>query len=178
MRNFFRGLIRASAFLRKEIFEILRQPRLIFTLVLGPFLILLIFGIGYRSQARALRALVVTQPGSTLAQEIQQSQESMGAWLIYAGSTEDQPAALDQLARGQVDLFIVEPEDAYTTIKSNQQAVFTLYHQEIDPAQVSYVEYIWADLRQRVSTSGSCVPLPFAVSMKRRTCRPTFRKPM
>jgi len=46
MRNFFRGIIRASSFFRKEIFEILRQPRLVATLVMGPFLILLIFDIG------------------------------------------------------------------------------------------------------------------------------------
>ena len=54
MGNFFRGIIRASSFFRKEIFEILRQPRLVATLVLGPFLILFIFGIGYRDQPRSL----------------------------------------------------------------------------------------------------------------------------
>lgn len=141
MRNFFRGIIRASSFFRKEIFEILRQPRLVFTLVLGPFLILFIFGIGYRNQARALRTLFVAQPSSTLVQESQQNQESMGLWLIYAGTTGDQIEALDQLNRGQVDLVIVEPEDAYNTIKNNEQAIFTLYHHEIDPAQVNYFAY-------------------------------------
>jgi len=141
MGNFFRGMIRASSFFRKEIFEILRQPRLVATLVLGPFLILFIFGIGYRNQARALRTLFVAQPNSTLAQDIQQNKQSMGSWLIYAGVTGDQKEALDRLNRGQVDLVIVEPEDAYNTIKKNQQAIFTLYHHEIDPAQVSYIAY-------------------------------------
>ena len=45
--------IRSSSFLRKEIYEILRQPRLVATLVLGPFLILFLFGIGYRAQQRS-----------------------------------------------------------------------------------------------------------------------------
>jgi len=67
MRNFFRGIIRASSFFRKEIFEILRQPRLVATLVVGPFLILFIFGIGYRAQGRTLRTLLVLQPDSPLA---------------------------------------------------------------------------------------------------------------
>jgi len=141
MGNFFRGMIRASSFFRKEIFEILRQPRLVATLVLGPFLILFIFGIGYRSQSRALRTLFVAQPNSTLAQDIQQNKKSMGSWLIYAGVTGDQKEALDRLNRGQVDLIIVEPEDAYNTIKNNQQAIFTLYDHEIDPVQVSYIAY-------------------------------------
>ena len=66
----------------------------------------------------------------------------MGSLLIYAGVTDNQNEALDQLHRGQVDLVIVEPGDAISTIKNNQQAVFTLYHHEIDPAQVSYINYL------------------------------------
>ena len=66
----------------------------------------------------------------------------MGSLLIYAGVTGNQNEALDQLQRGQVDLVIVEPGDATSTIKNNQQAVFTLYHHEIDPVQVSYINYL------------------------------------
>ena len=143
MGNFFRGIIRASSFFRKEIFEILRQPRLVATLVLGPFLILFIFGIGYRAQSRTLRTLFVAQPNSPIAaQDIQQYEKSMGSMFIYAGVTGNQNEALDQLRRGQVDLVIVEPGDASGIIKNNQQAVFTLYNQEIDPVQVSYVNYL------------------------------------
>ena len=143
MGNFFRGIIRASSFFRKEIFEILRQPRLVATLVVGPFLILFIFGIGYRAQSRALRTLFVVQPDSPIAaQDIQKYGESMGSTLIYAGVTANQGEALNQLQRGQVDLVIVEPGNAVSAIKNNQQAVFTLYHNEVDPAQVSYVNYL------------------------------------
>jgi ABC-2 type transport system permease protein len=141
MGNPFRSLIRSSAFLRKEIFEILRQPRLIFTLILGPFLILLIFGIGYRNQARTLRTVFVAPPNSEIAREIQQYAQSLGTQLSFAGITGDQKAALEQLRLGQVDLVAVAPQDAYNTILHNQQAVFTLYHREIDPLQVSYVQY-------------------------------------
>ena len=52
MNNYFnlvtRILIRISAFLRKEIVEIMRQPMLVLTLVLGPFLILLFFSFEMR----------------------------------------------------------------------------------------------------------------------------------
>ena len=143
MSDFFRGLIRASSFFRKEIFEILRQPRLVATLVLGPFLVLLIFGIGYRAQSRTLRTLVVAQPDSPIAaQDIQRYAESMSSLLTFAGVTGDQNEALDQLRRGQVDLVIVEPDDAISTIKNSQQAAFTLYHHEIDPVQVGYINYL------------------------------------
>ncbi|MBP7689637.1 MAG: ABC transporter permease, partial [Thermoflexales bacterium] len=143
MRNFFRGIIRASAFFRKEIFEILRQPRLVATLVVGPFLILFIFGIGYRAQARTLRTLFVLPPDSPIAaQDIQKYGETLGAQLSYAGVTGDQTEALDQLQRGQVDLVIVEPGEITSTLRNNQQAVLTLYHHEIDPVQVNYITYV------------------------------------
>ena len=143
MGNFFRGIIRASSFFRKEIFEILRQPRLVAILVLGPFLILFIFGIGYRAQSRTLRTLFVVQSDSSISvQDIELYGESMGTLFTYAGVTDNQSTALDQLQRGQVDLIIVVPEDALSIIKDNQQAVFALYHHEIDPIQVSYINYM------------------------------------
>jgi len=143
MGNFFRGIIRASSFFRKEIFEILRQPRLVATLVVGPFLILFIFGIGYRAQARTLRTLFVVQPDSPIAaQDIQRYGATLGSQLIYAGVTGNQNEALDQLQRGQVDLVIVEPGEITSTLQNNQQAVLTLYHHEIDPVQVSYITYL------------------------------------
>ena len=143
MGNFFRGIIRASSFFRKEIFEILRQPRLVATLVLGPFLILFIFGIGYHDQPRSFRTLFVVQPNSAISnQDIEQYGKSVELLLIYAGVTDNQNEALDRLHRGEVDLVIVVPVDAISTIKNNQQAVFTVYHQQIDPAQVTYVQYL------------------------------------
>jgi len=143
MSNFFRGIIRASSFLRKEIFEILRQPRLVATLIVGPFLILFIFGIGYRSKSIPLRTLFITPPDSSIAaQDIQQSGESMNAMLTYSGVTGNQNEALDQLKQGKVDLVIAVPGNAINSIKNNQQAVFTLYHYEIDPVQVDRIKYL------------------------------------
>lgn len=143
MSNFFRRIIRASSFIRKEIFEILRQPRLVATLVLGPFLILLIFGIGYRDQPRNMRTLFVAKSNSLIADsDIKQYGKTMSSLLIYSGVTDNQQEALDRLDRGEVDLVIVIPENALSTVQNNEKAVFTFYHHEIDPAQVSYVDYL------------------------------------
>src|SRR3970040_2238177 len=107
MHRLFSSIIRTSAFLRKEIVEVLRQPRLLLTLVLGPFLILLIFGVGYRNQPRELRTLFVLQDDSGLGQNIQEYATTLGPQLIFAGTTEDLASALQQLQRGQVDLVCV-----------------------------------------------------------------------
>lgn len=142
MNNIYRSIIRTSSFLQKEIFEILRQPRLIASLVLGPFLILFLFGIGYREQSPRLRAIFVTQPNSSItADDIQEHVKTMASVITYIGTTDDQAKALEQLHRRQVDLVIVVPSNAADTIESNQQAVFTMYHQEIDPLQVNYINF-------------------------------------
>ena len=142
MSSFYRGFVRMSSFIRKEIFEVLRQPRLILTLVLGPFLILFLFGVGYISHAQPLRAWVVAQPNSPLAKDIEQYAKGIDEQLIISGMSENMEDGFDRLRRGEVELVIVTPLNAYDTILSNQHAVFTLYYNEIDPIQVSYLQYI------------------------------------
>ena len=142
MRRLARSLIRASGFVRKEIFEIVRQPRLLLTLVLGPFLILALFGVGFRNEARALRVQFVANRDNGMWDEVQIQASSLGSQLIYAGITADKEAALRDLAQGTVDVVAVVPEDAYERVQNNEPAMFTLYHREMDPAQASYVGYI------------------------------------
>ena len=40
----FRRVLQIAAFVRKEALEIIRRPRLLLTLVFGPFLIMAVFG--------------------------------------------------------------------------------------------------------------------------------------
>jgi ABC-2 type transport system permease protein len=156
----FRFIIRISAFLGKEIAEILRQPRLILTLVLGPFLILLLFGLGYRQTARSLRTLFVVAQGQQegqLADQIKEYATSLGPQLIFAGVTSDENAARAALLHQQVDLVVLTPPDPYGSIQQNQQATFTLLHHEIDPLQVDYIKYFGevyvAEVNRRVLQS-------------------------
>lgn len=154
-----RFFIRISAFINKELAEILRQTPLILTLVLGPFLILLLFGIGYRSEARPLRTVFVVDGNSEMKQQVEEYAKNLGPQLIYKGITSNQDAAIRDLTRGVVDVVVVVPPDAMETIQNNQQAVVTLYHNEIDPYQASYVEafgeaYIGA-LNQRLLHSAT-----------------------
>jgi hypothetical protein len=83
------ALIRILAFIRKELFEIIRQPRLLFTLVTGPFLILLIFGIGYCNIPRELRTLFVVSQDSALRDRVEQYATTLGLQLIFAGVIDD-----------------------------------------------------------------------------------------
>lgn len=134
-------LVRTSSFLRKEVVEIWRQPRLVLTLVLGPFLILLLFGVGYRNTAPALKTLFVTPEGGQMAQAIQSYVQNLGPQLDYQGVTSERATAMARLRHGDVDVVVVVPEDAYDKIQNNEQVVLTLYHDELDPVQANYVQY-------------------------------------
>ena len=55
----FKRIIRVTGFVGKEVREIVRQPRLLLSLLLGPFLILMIFGAGYLGPSPKLRGIIV-----------------------------------------------------------------------------------------------------------------------
>ena len=132
--------IRISAFLRKEVFEVWRQPRLILTLILGPFLILLLFGVGYRVQAQPVRSLFVMDEDNPFRGYLGDYASEINPLLEYAGIAESEAAARERLRRDEVDLVIVLPEDPVARIENSEQAVFRIFHNEIDPFQVDYVE--------------------------------------
>ncbi len=142
MRNLTSFLIRVSSFVRKEIVAILRQPRLVFSLILGPFLILLIFGIGYRDQPKVLDTLFVVPEGSQISSIIEQYADNLGETINYVGITNSAEEADRRLRQREVDLVVVTPPDPATQIRNNEQSVFTLYHYEIDPFEETYVRVL------------------------------------
>lgn len=138
----FKFLIRISSFLGKEWVEILRQPRLILTLVFGPFLIMFLFGLAYPEQSRPLRTLYVIEDQGVLQDQANLFTESPNPAIISLGVENNKDLALAKLARNQTDLVVVIPPNPVETIQSNQQAEFLVYHNEVDPFQAGYVQSI------------------------------------
>ncbi len=151
MRNFYRSLIRASAFLGKEMAEVLRQPRMILTLILGPFLILFLFGVGFRNEARPLRTIFVADPQSQLAAQIEEFSKNTSSLLVFGGITADETQARQELANGQAGLVVVAPKNPGEAFQNNQQAEFTMYHNEIDPAQIGYIQSVGQDFVDEIN---------------------------
>ena len=82
-------LIRTTAFLRKDLIEVLRQPRLLLTLVLGPFLILLVFGVGFAPAPPILKTIVVVPPGSGLESRSEELANALGDRIALTEMTDD-----------------------------------------------------------------------------------------
>ncbi len=141
MHDFLRFPIRASAFLGKEVYEVLRQPRLVVTLILGPFLILLLVGVGYRNEPRVLRTLFVAHDDRTAAL-VEEFASNLSPSLVYSGVVREDDEGKQHLRRGEVDLLVIAPGSPQATLENNEQATFQVYHNEIDPLQASYVEFV------------------------------------
>lgn len=138
----FKFLIRISSFVSKELTEILRQPRLILTLVLGPFLIMFLFGLGYPEQNRVLRTLYVAEDPNSLQGDLRVITEVSNPALVNQGVEKNKELALAKLAMNQTDLVIEVPANALETVQQNQQAQFTVYHNEVDPFQIAYIQSV------------------------------------
>jgi ABC-2 type transport system permease protein len=54
----------------------------------------------------------------------------------------DQEKALAKLAINQTDLVIVVPDASLDALENNQQAEFLVYHNEVDPFQIGYIQSI------------------------------------
>ncbi len=143
MRSIASFIIRVSAFVSKELVEILRQTRLLLALVLGPFLILLLFGLGFRNEARVLRTIFVVPQGEEVAAaQVQEYATTLGPQLDFRGVVQNEGEAISQLNRGVVDTVVIVPGQVEQKIRNSEQPIVQLFHREIDPFQVSYVQYV------------------------------------
>ena len=135
-----RRMVRTGAFVRKEIMQVLRQPGLMLSLVLGPFLILLAFGGGLREDDPAVKTIFVVPEGSEIEAEVREFAEAQSERLTVEGVQADEEGALTRLRRGDVQMVLVFPADAEQTVRSGSQAEVNVYHDQIDPLETQAIQ--------------------------------------
>jgi ABC-2 type transport system permease protein len=127
--------IRVSAFVRKDIVEIVRQPTLLLGVVLGPFLLLLVFGASLGDLAPELETVVVAQRGSPLFDLFEQFRFNPSGRFDISEVTSDREDALQRLRDGRIDIVLVLPNEPQQTIRRGEPAEAILYHNFIDPLE-------------------------------------------
>jgi ABC-2 type transport system permease protein len=132
--------VQSSAFVRKELVEIVRQPRLLALLVVGPFALLLLFGAGYRNDDLKMRTEFVGPAGSFYEDAVNEYQDVLSRYVEPAGFTTDEAAARRDLEHGDVDAVVVFPADPLQTVLSGKRADVTVLHDKLDPIQQTAVE--------------------------------------
>src|SRR5690606_22057509 len=115
-----RSLLTILAFARKEVRQVLRQPRLMAALIVGPFVILGLFAAGFQPSPPPLRTLLGLPPDSGIEARLPEIQESLGDDIDLLDTTTDLEGARQLLTDGEIDLVVVAPEDAPELIRSNE----------------------------------------------------------
>ena len=134
--------VRLFAFLGKELVETIRRPGALVSLVLGPFLIMAIFGLGYDGYRNPLRTVVVAPPDTGLPQNPSDYAEIAGDALMVTEVTGDRSKAQEQLANQQVEVVIVAPENAEERFRDGEQSVIDVEVNIVDPVQAAYAAFV------------------------------------
>ncbi|MET0459299.1 MAG: ABC transporter permease [Ilumatobacteraceae bacterium] len=133
-------VVQALAFVRKELAEIIRQPRLLALLVLGPFVLLLLFGAGYKDTTVELRTAFVGPDGSLYEQAVTDHVDDLDEYIDPQGFTSDRQAALRRLEDGELDAVVVFPTDALDQILGGESAKIEVLHEKLDPIQQAAID--------------------------------------
>jgi ABC-2 type transport system permease protein len=147
----FKTLTRILAIVGKELVSILRRPGALISLVLGPFLIMALFGVGYSGYRRALETIVVIPDGSGLPTDVETYQSVAGEGLHVAQVTSDEASAMDELKRQAVDVVIVAPADTKATLEAGKRSHIDVRVNLTDPVAASYDVFLARGLEAAVN---------------------------
>jgi ABC-2 type transport system permease protein len=154
-----KALLRILALAGKEIVEVFRRPGAVLSLVLGPFLILAVFGFGYHGVKRDLQAILVVTPTSGLPTTAEGYENFKTRGVTLVDVVENRAAAEQRLRNDEVDLVIVAPPDPQASFKDGRQSELTVEINASDPVQTNYAgflaETLAADVNQEIYRLGA-----------------------
>ena len=139
------------AFVGKEIIETMRRPGAILSLILGPFLIMAVFGLGYSGFKRPLETVIVAPPTSGLPADVETYQELAGGGLHISEVTADRAAAEARLRAGTADVVVIAPEDPEAKFRAGEQSVIEVVVDVVDPVAENYAGFLAAGLALAVN---------------------------
>lgn len=142
--------VRLLAFVGKELVETVRRPGAVVSLVLGPFLILAVFGLGYNGVRQPLRAVVIAPSSAGLPTE-PAAYEALAGGLDVIAVTPELADGEAQLASGRADVVIIAPPDAETRFRAGEQSVITVRIDTVDPVEASYADFLAEGLASAVN---------------------------
>jgi len=135
-------VVRILAIVGKEIIEVTRRPGAVLSLVLGPFLILAVFGFGYQGIKRDLATIVVIDSASNLPTDVGTYQNLNVRGIRVVDVMNDPVAAEQRLRTEDIDVVIEVPPDPLKTIESGQAAELKVVTDVTDPVLANYTGFM------------------------------------
>jgi ABC-2 type transport system permease protein len=147
----FKSVVRVLAQVRKELIQVRRRPGAFFSLVLGPFLIMAVFGLGYTGVRKPLETVLVLPPELSLPRDAAYYQELAGPTLHIREVADTPEVPQAQLAAQQVDLIVIAPSDVEERFRAGQAAEVRVEMNAVDPVQAGYATFIAQVLNQKIN---------------------------
>ncbi len=147
----FKTLTRILAIVGKELVSILRRPGALISLVLGPFLIMALFGAGYSGFRRPLDTIVVLPAELGLPSDAKTYQDVAGEGLRIVEVTADEAPAMDRLRNQLVDVVVVAPSDVQANFETGKRSTIHVRVNVTDPVQGSYAIFLARGLEAAVN---------------------------
>jgi ABC-2 type transport system permease protein len=127
------SVIRMASFTGKELREVLRRPGVLLSLVLGPFLVMLLFGMGYSGYRAPFATEIVVPADSPFSRAPDDYARLAPGRLDVRSVGTDVAAAEERLRTGEIDLLVVAPEDAAAELRAGQQTTIRVAWNQVDP---------------------------------------------
>ncbi|HET8569144.1 MAG TPA: ABC transporter permease [Candidatus Limnocylindria bacterium] len=131
----FRLPVRIAAVVRKELRELLRRPGAVLSLVLGPLIVMGLFGMGFTGERRPFEMVIVVPPGTEFSRDPAVYQRIAGPSARIMEVTEDLAGPRERLARGEIRMIVVAPADARQQLERGEQATLIVETDELDPIE-------------------------------------------
>ena len=151
MRALTTTVLRLLALVGKELVEVVRRPGALLSLVLGPFLIMAVFGLGYNGVHRALETVVVVPPEAGLPTDVKTYQDLAGGGLHIAAVVDDAAQAEAGLQDGSIDVVVVAPADAEAQFKAGKRSVIEVVVNTVDPLRADYAGFLASNVSNAVN---------------------------
>jgi ABC-2 type transport system permease protein len=146
-----KALTRILAIVGKELVSVVRRPGALLSLVLGPFLIMALFGIGYSGYRRPLDTVVVVPQSVGLSADANTYQDVAGEGLHVDSITPDEQTAMQRLARQQIDVVVVVPANAQQQFESGKRTKIDVRVNVADPVEASYAVFLTRGLEAAIN---------------------------
>jgi ABC-2 type transport system permease protein len=149
--NPFKPVTRILAIVGKELVSILRRPGALISLVLGPFLIMALFGLGYSGYRRPLDTIVVIPAQTNLPTDTQTYQDVAGEGLRIDQVTADEASSMARLASQEVDVVLVAPSDLEANFQAGKRTEIDVRVNLSDPVGKTYAIFLARGLEAAVN---------------------------
>lgn len=149
--SLFKSMTRILAIVGKELVSIVRRPGALLSLVLGPFLIMALFGVGYSGFRRPLETVVVIPAGTNLPTDVQTYQDVAGEGLRIDAVTDDEATSMARLVSQEVDVVLVAPAELQSNFEAGKRTEIDVRVNLTDPVQRTYAIFLARGLEAAVN---------------------------